>query len=199
MLILPEFKVLQRQPQAPHVARTVIQREVPNEYGTPITYTVEQGRNKKDWWIHASREGFRMSNTLHTKVPAKAQSWIHAVETGQICVGCSTPRPPQRSSPKQLDREIKEALAQPSQNHENADGYRVAFLVPNPRRGEPGQETMLRLWYGDTEPQPMPQAMANFEQAKRQGYTAWVTDSAGLHVPVRGAMRPYPGHYSTGR
>ena len=193
MLILPEFRILKRQPQAPHVAHTIIQRDILNEYGTPITYTVEQGRNKKDWWIHASREGHRMSDTLHTSVPAKAQAWIRAVETGQICVDCQSEK-----SPKQLDREIKEALTRLNEKPIGANGYRVAYLVPNPHRGEPGQEAMLQLWYtGRDVLQALPEAIKNLHVAKRHGYTAWVTDSAGHHVPVKGAARPYPGSYST--
>lgn len=77
--------------------------------------------------------------------------------------------------------------------------YRVAVLVPNPRRGEPGQETMLRQWLGNAGAdalQTMRQAMATLRVAKRRGYTAWVVDAAGRHVPVKGAMRPYPGTYS---
>lgn len=75
--------------------------------------------------------------------------------------------------------------------------YRVAYLVPNPRRGEPDQETMLRLWYtGENTLVTMPEALAYLNAAKRRGYTAWVTDIGGQHVPVRGAARPYPGRYS---
>lgn len=106
MLELPEFDLLKRQPHAAHVAYTVAKRDWPNEYGTPITYTVKQSRNKKDWWIAASREGHRMSNTLHTSVPSKAAAWIKAVETGKICVGCLS-----KKSPEELDREIEETLA----------------------------------------------------------------------------------------
>lgn len=76
-------------------------------------------------------------------------------------------------------------------------GYRVAYLVPNPRRQEEGQETMLRLWYaGEDVLQTMTQAMADLRKARSRGYTAWITDSTGRHVPVAGAARPYPGSYS---
>lgn len=106
MLELPEFDLLKRQPRAAHVAHTVIKRDWPNEYGTPITYEVEQSRNKKDWWIHASHAGYRSSNTLHTSVPSKAETWIKAVESGKICVGCVS-----KKSPAELYREIQETLA----------------------------------------------------------------------------------------
>jgi hypothetical protein len=108
MLELPEFKLLKRQPDAPHVAHVVARRDVPNEYGTLITYEVRQGRsrNSRDWWISASRQGLRMSNTLHTTKQAKADAWIRAVETGQICVGCVT-----KKSAAQLDQEVKDVLA----------------------------------------------------------------------------------------
>lgn len=80
-----------------------------------------------------------------------------------------------------------------------SSGYRVAYLVPNPRRAEPGQETMLRLWYaGEGVLQTMIEATADLRAAKRRGYTAWIADAAGQHVPVEGARRPYPGSYSSG-
>ena len=87
MLVLPEFSLLNRQPKVPHVARVIMRRDVPNEYGTPITYAVRQSRKGKDWWIGASREGMRMSATLHTSTREKADAWIKAVETGQVRVG----------------------------------------------------------------------------------------------------------------
>ena len=107
MLELPEFQLLKKQPNAPHVARAVAKRVVPNEHGARITYVVEQGRNGRDWWIHASLDGLRMSNTLHTSVAAKADQWIRAVETGQICVACST----KKKTWAQLERETQEMLA----------------------------------------------------------------------------------------
>ena len=104
MIVLPEFGLLNRQPKVPHVARVVMRRDVPNEYGTPIMYTVQQSRNGKDWWIGASREGMRMSDTLHTSNRAKADGWIRAVETGQVRVG-------EKKTKAQIDRELDEALA----------------------------------------------------------------------------------------
>ena len=104
LLILPEFGLLNRQPKVPHVSRVLLRRDVPNEYGTPITYTVQQGRNGKDWWIGASREGMRMSDTLHTATRAKADAWIKAVETGQVRVG-------EKKTKAQLDRDLDEVLA----------------------------------------------------------------------------------------
>ncbi len=106
MLELPEFQILKKQPKVPHVARTVVTRDVPNEYGTAITYTVKQGRNGRDWWIGASQTGMRASDTLHTSKPETAAAWIRAVETGQVCVACSS-----KKSPAELDREIQEMLA----------------------------------------------------------------------------------------
>lgn len=104
MLVLPEFELLRRQPRAPHVAAVVAQRDIPNEYGTPITFTVEQSRNGKDWWISASQKGLRMSDTLHTGIRAKAEEWIRAVESGQVRVG-------EKKTKAQIDREIDESLA----------------------------------------------------------------------------------------
>lgn len=108
MLELPEHQILKRQPKVPHVARTMAKRSWPNEYGTPVTYEVQQSRNGKDWWIHASlRDGFRMSDTLHTSTPAKAAAWILAVESGKIYVADTL----STKSEAQLNREITEALA----------------------------------------------------------------------------------------
>jgi len=99
-----------------------------------------------------------------------------------------------RRSATRLDREIRAALAAPR----SSVGFRVAYLVPNPRRGQPGQEAMLRLWWADEgAPRSMTEALAELRQARARGYTAWVADAAGAHVPVKGAVRPYPGSYST--
>jgi hypothetical protein len=87
MITLPAFELLKKQPDAPHVAHVVVKNDVANEHGALITYRVEQSRNGKSWWISASREGLRMSNTLHTTVAAKAQAWIAAVKAGTIRVG----------------------------------------------------------------------------------------------------------------
>jgi hypothetical protein len=83
---LPDFSLLKRQPKVPHVARVVARRDIPNQYGTPITYTVQRSRNGKSWWISASREGFRMSGTIHTTKAEKAQQWIDAVQRGRACI-----------------------------------------------------------------------------------------------------------------
>jgi hypothetical protein len=45
MLVLPEFGLLHRQPKVPHVALVILRRDIPNEYGVPITYTIKQSRN----------------------------------------------------------------------------------------------------------------------------------------------------------
>lgn len=77
--------------------------------------------------------------------------------------------------------------------------YRVAYLVPNPRRGQLGQGTMLVLLYaGRDVPRTMGEALRDLRAARRRGFTAWVIDSLGNHVPVPGAMRPYSGSYSSG-
>jgi hypothetical protein len=104
MIVLPEFGLLKRQPKVPNVARVLLRRDVTNEYGTPITYTVHESRNGKDWWISASLDGMRMSDTLHTSVRKNAEAWIRAVETGHIQIGEQKPK-------SQLDRELNEALS----------------------------------------------------------------------------------------
>lgn len=70
----------------PHVARTVIEREIPNEHGTPIRYQVKQSRNRKQWWVSASLHGHRMSNTIGTGNADVAERWIKAIERGTVCV-----------------------------------------------------------------------------------------------------------------
>jgi len=106
MVELPEFRVLRRQPKVPHVARVVAHRDVENEYGTPITYTVMEGRNHRDWWIAASLNGMRMSDTLHTTKRSVADEWIRAVDRGDVCIACNTTK-----SEAQLDAEIEESFA----------------------------------------------------------------------------------------
>jgi hypothetical protein len=81
MLTLPSFEILKPQPKVPHVARTLTKKTVDG-----VEYTVRQGRNGKDWWISASLQGLRMSNTLHTTKAKTATEWILAVETGKIRV-----------------------------------------------------------------------------------------------------------------
>lgn len=81
MLILPTFEILEPQPKVPHVVKIVTKKTVGG-----IEYTIRQGRSGKDWWISASQNGLRMSNTLHTTKIAKASEWILALETGKIRV-----------------------------------------------------------------------------------------------------------------
>ncbi len=87
MLILPEFDTRRRQPKVPHVARVVASRVVDNEHGVAITYEVRQGRSGKEWWVSASLDGLRMSNTLHTGNRSTADAWIEAVRSGDVRVG----------------------------------------------------------------------------------------------------------------
>lgn len=85
-LVLPNFELLKRQPKIPHVARIVVQQDIPNEHGTPVTFTVKQSRNRKQWWISASLHGFRQSNTIGTTKPDVAERWIQAVKKGRVCI-----------------------------------------------------------------------------------------------------------------
>lgn len=85
-ITLPRFELLKRQPKVPHVSRTVIERAIPNEYGTPIKFVVKRSRNGKQWWVSASLNGMRMSNTVGTAKPAVAERWIKAIEKGTICL-----------------------------------------------------------------------------------------------------------------
>jgi hypothetical protein len=85
-IVLPPFELFKRQPKVPHVAHVVVTRDVPNDYGTPITYTVHASRKGNQWWIAATLRGHRMSNTLRTTSEAVAKRWIAAVETGAILI-----------------------------------------------------------------------------------------------------------------
>jgi len=86
VVALPAFELLKRQPKIPHVARTVAESVISGTRGAPIKYSVKQSRNGKSWWISASLDGHRMSNTVHTTVPKKAFQWIDAVKRGDVCV-----------------------------------------------------------------------------------------------------------------
>lgn len=116
----------------------------------------------------------------------------------------ATPMTPASPTPTPTPREIEEdvrrirASASGPTEAPQLTGYRVAYLVPNPRRGQPGEETMLRLWWtGEGVIRTMTEAMTYLSAAKRRGLTAWITDEAGHHVPVKGALRP-PGLHSIG-
>lgn len=86
MIVLPAFELMRRQPKVPGVARVVASKEIPNEYGTPIVYTVRESRKRNQWWIAAALRGHRMSNTLRTTSEATAKAWIAAVESGAVCI-----------------------------------------------------------------------------------------------------------------
>lgn len=86
LLTLPRFDFGKRQPDPPHVARTIAECVLPNEHGVVTTFCVKEARNRKTWWIEASRNKWRASNTLRTQVRAKADVWLEAVRTGRIRV-----------------------------------------------------------------------------------------------------------------
>lgn len=86
VLELPAHEILRRQPDPPHVARLVVERAWPNEHGTYILYSVRQGRRGRDWWISASLDGIRMSNTIHTSVADRGRAWVRAVSEGRVRV-----------------------------------------------------------------------------------------------------------------
>ena len=81
MVALPDLDLLKRQPKIPHVARVVASREVDG-----ITYTVKQGRSGRDYWISASMDGLKMSDTLHTSKPEIGAKWALAVKAGAACI-----------------------------------------------------------------------------------------------------------------
>jgi hypothetical protein len=116
MLVLPEFDTRHRQPKVPHVARVVASRPVDNEHGVAILYEVRQGRSGKEWWISASLDGLRMSDTLRTGVKSTADAWIDAVQSGRVRVGQrGSPEratvPAGKISASQIRRDISEELA----------------------------------------------------------------------------------------
>lgn len=85
-LMLPSFELLKRQPRIPNVARKIASTEVPNKYGTLITYTVKQSRNRKSWWLFATLNDMRMSNTVHTTKPDLAEKWLTAIKDRRVCL-----------------------------------------------------------------------------------------------------------------
>lgn len=85
-LVLPDFQLSKRQPDLPHVAHTIIDRTIPNEYGVSVRYRVRQARNKKRWTVNATIDGMRYSNTVSTGIEAKAKEWIKAIETGCVSI-----------------------------------------------------------------------------------------------------------------
>lgn len=117
MLVLPEFDTRHRQPKVPHVARVVASRAVDNEHGVAITYEVRQGRSGKEWWVSASLDGLRMSDTLRTGVRSTAEAWIEAVRSGDVRVGqrdvstMATSATPSRIPASQIRRDVSAVLA----------------------------------------------------------------------------------------
>lgn len=83
-VVLPAFELLKRQSDPPHVSRIVMQSKIANEHGALIEFTVWRSRAGDDWWVAASLDGMRMSNTLHTRDENKAQRWIEAVNNKTI-------------------------------------------------------------------------------------------------------------------
>lgn len=81
---LPAFSLLDRQPRVPHVARIQARVTAPNEHGVPIMFTVWVSRRGSRWWIEASFDGLRMSNTLTTTSEARADRWAAAVLLGRV-------------------------------------------------------------------------------------------------------------------
>lgn len=94
MITVPRFELLKRQPNPPHVARVVAECLVENEHGAHILFRVRESRKGDEWWLSASLNEMRMSNTLHTRVARKAKEWIQAVKRGQIRVEGEAPLPP---------------------------------------------------------------------------------------------------------
>ncbi len=113
MLILPEFDTRRRQPKVPHVASVVASRAVDNEHGVAITYEVRQGRSGKEWWVSASLDGLRMSNTLHTGNRSTADAWIEAVRSGDVRVGqlVASTATPSRIPASQIRRDVAAVVA----------------------------------------------------------------------------------------
>lgn len=89
-VVLPAFELLKRQPDPPHVARVVVSAKIANEHGALIVFTVRRSRQGDDWWIDASLDGMRMSNTLHTRDADKAQRWIDAINNKSIKIAKDT-------------------------------------------------------------------------------------------------------------
>lgn len=83
VLVLPAFSLLGNR-RVPNNARVVARNDVANEHGALITYTVYMSRRRNAWWIAASRQGLRMSNTAKTTKKDVAQTWIDAVERGAV-------------------------------------------------------------------------------------------------------------------
>lgn len=86
MTELPAFEIRKRQPRPPHVAKVVASGDIVNEYGTRILVRVYESRKGDEWWISASLDGMRMSNTLHTKVNSKGIGWIADVNKERVTI-----------------------------------------------------------------------------------------------------------------
>lgn len=87
VLELPGHELLKRQPDPPGTAKAVARFET----NGGLVFTVRQGRKGKDWWVSATQDEYRSSNTLHTGNPATGAYWIEAVRSGRVRVGAGRP------------------------------------------------------------------------------------------------------------
>ena len=85
-VVLPCYSFLAAQPDPPGTARVLVRVELRNEHGAEITYTVQGSRKGGTWWLSASRQGMRMSNTLRTTSATKAALWLAAVPAGRVSI-----------------------------------------------------------------------------------------------------------------
>ncbi len=88
VLVLPAFDFFTKQPDPPHVKKTLAR--FTDKAG--IEYVVCSDRPGKAWFVFASAAGImgkgtRASNTLRTTVKAKGEEWVKAVEAGKVRVG----------------------------------------------------------------------------------------------------------------
>ena len=86
VLALPDFSVLRRQPRIPGTAKVVASGVILTSFGTTFHVTVWQSRRGADWWVAASLNGLRMSDTVHTRQPRLAAKWVQLVRTGLVVI-----------------------------------------------------------------------------------------------------------------
>ena len=98
-----------RQPDPPGTASTVARLETNDD----VVFTVRESRKGKDWWVSASQDRFRASNTLHTADPKKAAYWIEAVRSGRVRVGAERPSVAVQAPTKTSDAEPTGVAATP--------------------------------------------------------------------------------------
>lgn len=78
-LTLPRFRLLDKQHDPPHRKRLLASAVIDG-----ITYKVASNWPRTAWYVWASRDGYRASQSVSTRSSAKAEMWVRCVTAGLV-------------------------------------------------------------------------------------------------------------------